>query len=63
MYKSSDRVKYKTSTIRTIHQGEIIGQTKTGIIEEAFSTLDNKPCYWILGEKELILRGQIIGGV
>lgn len=63
MYKPGDRVKYKTSTIRTIHQGEIIGQTKTGIIEEAFSTLDNKPCYWILGEKELILQGQIIGGV
>ena len=62
MYKPGDKVRYKTGTIRTIHNGEIVGQTKTGVIEEAFLTLDKKPCYWIEGEKELILKGQIIGG-
>lgn len=63
MYKPGDKVKYRTSNIKTINCGEIIGQTKIGIIEETFSTLDKKPCYWIEGEKELILHGQIIGGV
>lgn len=59
MYCVGDKVKYKTATIRT-QNTEIIGQTKTGIIEEAFSTLDKKPCYWIAGEKELILGSQIV---
>lgn len=61
MYEAGDKVKYQTSTIQTIHHGNIIGKTKTGIIEEAFSTLDKKYCYWISGEKELILNSQIIG--
>lgn len=39
----------------------VLSQEKTGIIEEAFSTMDNEPCYWIENEKELILGSQIIG--
>lgn len=63
MLKVGDEVRYKTSSVRTIHQGETLGTVKEGVIEEAFSTLDNRPCYWIKGEKELILHHQIIGGV
>lgn len=59
MYCVGDRVEYKTATIKR-QNTEIFGQSKTGIIEEVLSTLDNKPCYWIKGEKELILGNQII---
>lgn len=59
MYCVGDRVEYKTATVKT-QSTETFGQFKTGIIEEAFSTLDNKSCYWIIGEKELILGSQII---
>lgn len=59
MYVAGDKVEYRTITVRT-QNGEIVGQTKTGIIEEAFCTLDKKPCYWVVGEKELILGNQII---
>lgn len=61
MYKPGDIVVYKTSKIRTIHRGEVLGQTKTGVIEEAFTTFDNRPCYWIKKENELIMQTQIIG--
>ena len=59
MYCVGDRVEYKTSTLKT-QNTERFGQVKTGIIEEVFNTLDKKPCYWIIGEKELILGSQII---
>ena len=63
LYKVGDTVRYKTSSIRTIHHGETLGTVKEGVIEEAFSTLDKRPCYWIRGEKELIFGSQIIGGL
>ena len=59
MYQPGDTVKYQTSHIRT-QNTEIMAQVKTGVIEEAFATLDNLPCYWIVGEPELILCRQII---
>ena len=62
MYKPGDKVKYQTMVVRRIHRLDTIRQMKTGVVEEAFSTLDKKPCYWIEGEKELILQHQIIGG-
>lgn len=65
MFKCGDIVRYKTGTIRTIHNGEKLGVEKTGTIEEAFYTVDRYklPCYWIVGEKELILDSQILGKV
>lgn len=57
--KAGDTVEYQTSHIRT-QDFEIMAQVKTGVIEEAFTTLDNLPCYWIVGEPELILRRQIL---
>lgn len=62
MYKAGDNIKYKTKGIRS-QNNEILPQERRGVIEEAFSTIDNKPCYWIEGEKELILHQQIIGVV
>lgn len=62
MYKVGDRIKYITTSIRSQNK-IILSQEKIGTIEEAFSTIDNKPCYWIVGEKELILGCQIIGTV
>ena len=59
MYSAGDKVEYMTTTMRT-QEREIFGQKKTGIVEEAFSTLGKKPCYWIFGEQELILGSQII---
>lgn len=63
MFKCDDTVRYKTGSIKTINRGEILGVEKTGVIIEAFSTIDKMPCYWIDGEKELILHGQILGKV
>ena len=59
MYQAGDTVEYKTSKI-TFLNGEIASQTKVGVVEEAFSTADNHPCYWIEGEKELILHSQVL---
>ena len=60
MYKTGDRVTYKTMGIRS--QNEIIlSKEKTGTIEEAFFTIKKEPCYWIVGEKELVMGDQIIG--
>ena len=59
MYSKGDIVEYKTATIKT-QNGEKLGQVKRGEIEEAFTTFDYFPCYWIAGEKELILGSQII---
>ena len=63
MYNVGQKVRYKTSTIRTKYFGEILGIIKEGVIKESFCTLDKFPCYWIAGEKELILGSQIIGVV
>lgn len=59
MYSVGDTIKYMTAHIKT-QKKEKQPQVKVGIIEEAFSTLDNKPCYWIAGEKELILGSQVV---
>lgn len=60
IYKPGDSVKY--ITVKCIcNDGVKGGITKTGVIEEAFKTLNNEPCYWICGEKELILHDQIVG--
>lgn len=63
MYKQGDKVEYKTATIKRIHSADIIGQTRIGIIEEAFHTVNKRPCYWIFGEKELVHENQILGFV
>ncbi len=60
MYKEGDKVKYKTAHIRTQNR-ELMPQEKIGIVSEAFSTIDNRPCYWIHGEPELIFGSQVLG--
>lgn len=57
MYKVGEKVRYKTLKIKA-EMNTI--EEKVGIIEEAFFTIDKKPCYWIEGEKYLILEKQII---
>ena len=60
MYSVGDIVEYKTAAFRRAWSGHVVGgDIKTGKIVEAFSTLNNHPCYWIDGEKELILHDQI----
>ena len=62
MYKVGEKVRYRSGGVRS--QNDVISpQERIGVIEEAFPTIDNKPCYWIEGEKELILHCQIIGVV
>lgn len=62
MYKVGDVVFYKTRGISTQNY-EHLSQEKQGIITEAFTTIENKPCYWIEGERELILHEQIISAL
>ena len=63
MYNVGDTINYQTANIRRIHFGETLGIVKTGVVEEAFHTIDGRPCYWIEGEKELILQKQILNFV
>lgn len=58
-YKKGQKIRYKTSYVKTQYR-KIVSQEKVGIIEEVFSTVDNRPCYWVEGEKELILDSQVI---
>lgn len=60
MYKAGEKVRYRSGGVHS-QNSEIPSQERIGVIEESFSTIDNKPCYWIEGEKELILHQQIIG--
>lgn len=59
MYQIGQKVKYTTSRIKA-QSVEISPQTKVGVIEDSFLTLDKIPCYWIKEEPELILHRQII---
>lgn len=52
MYSVGDVVKYEPALKK--------GQIKIGVVETAFLTLGNKPCYWISDESELILDSQVI---
>lgn len=59
MYSVGDMVEYKTAKVKYKDGGESGGITRIGKISEAFHTVDKHPCYWIDGEKELILHSQI----
>lgn len=59
MYSIGDMVEYKTAKVKYKDGRESGGIMKIGKISEAFHTVDKRPCYWITGEKELILHSQI----
>ncbi|MBQ7818558.1 MAG: hypothetical protein IJ341_02555 [Bacteroidales bacterium] len=61
MYKVGDTVRYVKAGVRTVWNPRKKPEPKTGVVEEVFSTLDKRPCYWIKGESELILGSQILG--
>lgn len=56
-----DSIIYRTKDIQSQLQGMMKGKIKTGIIEEIFDSMDKSfECFWIQGEKELIIESQII---
>ena len=59
MYFVGDIVEYQTTKVKYKNGSESGGVVKTGKISEAFHTVNKCPCYWIDGEKELILHNQI----
>ena len=61
MYNVGDKVKYNTIHVKYLNGSEDISQEKIGVIEEVTKTIDNKPCYWIEGEKFLVQYSQIKG--
>lgn len=61
MYKIGDKVRYVSAGVRSILNPYKKPKEKVGVVKEAFSTLDKRPCYWIEGEFELILGSQILG--
>lgn len=60
MYKAGDIVTYSTVCIRYKNGSVKNSEIKTGVIEEAFHSLDRRACYWIAGENELIFHSQIL---
>lgn len=60
LYSVGDKVEYMTAGIQTLDRGRIPGEVKIGVIEEALLSLEQKPCYWIENEKQLIFHYQIL---
>lgn len=60
-YSVGDNIRYRIGGVKFLN-GTIIPSTeKEGVIEEALRALDGSPCYWVEGEKVLILENAILG--
>lgn len=61
VYQPGDKVKYKTAKWHFKNGQESGGDIKAAVVEERFSTIDRRYCYWLAGERQLILENQILG--
>lgn len=62
MYSIGEIVNYTTTKWQYLNGCMIPSENKVGIIEDVFENLSgDEYCYWIVGEKELILHSQILG--
>ena len=66
IYKKGDTIRYRTiekrlerTSYSDVTEKESVNE-KTGVVEEAFTTVNGIPCYWVEGEKYLILQTMLV---